>query len=1085
MLITCKDAGVKKIFSLLLLWILTSACAGEIQPIRIIVEAENMQGVNQKSFGPGKEWQIGRWGYDLYQNMTFGGVWASRLKTAMTDEKDNPAEIKTKISVPLDGRYKLWVKYECVPFYNYAFRVKLIDDSKKEVFDKVYGLLTSEKHYCFTDKPIRGSLYWQWGIDHDAAEGYIVDLKKGDYTLIVAKTHNPEPAGVRSIDVIMLTSDLSEISSPGYPRYPILDELRKANHVYFRFRNLSEKPIKITWNHWNHRYPDFYSPFYRELVRFYDEKGNLITRQGMKYNGDWPDFIEPGGSSVWYDLGPTMNTESTSPYTFKAISDGTIRNPKFAVDIALVPDEKKILKSFEIGPDEEELTILVQPDLDTKEGLAYTKKIVDIFKEITSALNKEKRIGPIPKKIKLFAYTGRVSDSSKWGFEYEQAFRHSLGLNTLSDVENGDEARKVIDWWKPKGGLIERSYCYHHSQDIAKVVRFIREKNLEPYFYYLSYGDEIGLPSLNQNDPAIVEEFRKFVQKFGETPQTLGCDSWDNVKPLNSPSTEIAVQIGVVSEKKDAVQIEQTMKKIYWYSVLFQEELGIREFAEKTRQLKKQLGENIHTSANLGGMHPFYWVHQQSFIEAFKRGAMSLAWSEDYTYCMPEGSALVVDFLASYLRKGASYHDTPMQFYCMPHWPGCPPDLLLKNAVLLWANNVKDLDFFSAGIDGFMTENYIAYRGGLPTFRTIRTISAMAGLIEDYLVPARPEKTPVAMLLSQASDVWELEGKSQWEVKPGSGPTNVFQEERKNIWYCLRKAGYRVDFITENDIKDGLLDNYRVLYMVGQNIERRAAEKIKEWVEKGGIIFATCSAGRRDQFDQELDILNSVLGRGNQISCVKYRGPLRAKLELLMQEPVDRIMLGNKASKVLCNKEVFQVDPGAEVIARYCQDGFPAWIRKKSGKGVAYYGGTLPGETYIYEGLQKLPCGKGGENQKFCHFGAGNFEAYGCDSVSEELILMPLKQNNILPDTLSHTPGIVTGRLKSEKGIVIPVVNLTNKALLKNVKIDVKSIGFVPEKVWSCFHTKGMSFKLKKNASDYVISIILPEIKSADVIIIQ
>jgi len=1056
----------------------------EKSPVRIIVEAEDMDGVNQKNFGPGKLWQVGRWGIDLYQNMTFGGVWASRLKTAMTDASDNNAEISKIIDVPVTDRYKLWVKYECVPNFNYAFKVQLIDSSGKKVFDKVYGLITSEKHYCFTDKPVRGSLYWQWGIDHDAAEGYEVNLEKGRYKLIISKTQNPEPKGARSIDVVMLTNEISDVSAPKYPRYPLLDELRRANHVYFRFRNLSDKPIKITWNHWNHRYPDFYSPMYRELVRFYDENGNLIEKQGMKYTGDWPEPVQPGKASVWYDLGPTMNTESTSPFTFKAICvDGSIKNPQFAVDISLYPGEKKILKSFKIEPGEEELTVLVQPDLNTKEGLLYTKKIVDIFREITENLNAEKKFGPVPKKIKLFAYTGRVTDNhnSTWGFEVEQAFRHALGLNTIGYVNDGEEAKKVIDWWKDKGGIIEKSYAYHHSQDIDKTVKMIREKKLEPYFYYLSFGDEIGLPVLRADDQKIVEEFRKFVQKHGESPQTLGCDTWDSVKPVNSPSSEIAVQIGVVNEKKDSISIAQTMKKLYWYSVAFQEDLGIRQFAEKTQQLKKELGNDVHTSANLGGMHPFYWVGQQSFIEAFKKGAMSLAWSEDYTYCMPEASTLVIDFLASYLRKGASYHDTPMQFYCMPHYPGCPPEMLLKNAVLLWANNVKDIDFFDAGFDAYATENYIAYRGGMPTFKTIRTISQMAGLIEDYLVPARPEKTPVAMLLSQASDIWELEGKSQWDVKPGSEATNVFQEERKNVWYALRKAGYRVDFITENDIKEGLLDQYRVLYVIGQNIERKAAEKIKQWVENGGIIYASCGAARKDEFDQPFNTLDSILGRGKQISYIKYRGPLRAKIELLFQYPIDRIQIREKTTTVLCNKEVFEPLPESEVIARYCSDGSPAWIKTKAGKGVSYYGGTLPGQTYIQSGLEVLPCGKGGIDQKFCHSGAGILEPVKCDQVSENLILLPLKENKILPDVTVDRNGIVTGRLKSNNAIVLPVVNLTENKNVKDVNIKIRQIDFVPQRVWSCFYKNGLKFSF----DDSQITIKLPEINAADVIVIE
>ena len=59
------------------------------EPTRIIIECEEMQGVDQDHFGPGQGWRVGRWGHDVYQNMTFGGGWTSRLRTAMTDAGDN------------------------------------------------------------------------------------------------------------------------------------------------------------------------------------------------------------------------------------------------------------------------------------------------------------------------------------------------------------------------------------------------------------------------------------------------------------------------------------------------------------------------------------------------------------------------------------------------------------------------------------------------------------------------------------------------------------------------------------------------------------------------------------------------------------------------------------------------------------------------------------------------------------------------------------------------------------------------------------------------------------------------------------
>ena len=241
------------------------------EPTRIIIEAEDMQGVDQDHFGPGPAWQVGRWGHDLYQNMIFGGVWASRLRNAMTDASDSPAEVTTEIEVPVAATYKVWAKYECPPFFNYAFALRLAPAARgAPVFEHTYGLRESPKHYCFTSKLTTGDLYWNWGLDHDAAEGYEAKLEKGRYRLTLAKTKNPEPRGARSIDAILLTTDLAPLSAPKFPRYPLLDELRRANHVYFRFRNPKNAaaPIKIVWNHWGHRPNDYYVAQYRDLVKF-------------------------------------------------------------------------------------------------------------------------------------------------------------------------------------------------------------------------------------------------------------------------------------------------------------------------------------------------------------------------------------------------------------------------------------------------------------------------------------------------------------------------------------------------------------------------------------------------------------------------------------------------------------------------------------------------------------------------------------------------------------------------------------------------------------------------------------------------
>ena len=1058
------------------------------EPTRIVIECEDMRGVVQDKYGPGAGWQVGRWGHDLYQNMTFGGVWASRLRTAMTDAGTNAAEMSAEFDVPADGTYKVWVKYECPPSFNYAFHVKVEPAGAKgpPALDKVYGLRESAKHFSFMDKPLRGDLYWGWGIDHDAAEGYEAKLAKGRHRITIAKTKNPAPAGARSLDAILITSDLSEISVPRFPQYPLLDELQRVNHVYFRFRNPpgATAPLFIEWNHWNHRGPDYYGATGNERarVKFYDEQGRELAGGP---NGNWTNGIAPGAASPWFDLGPTMRTESTTPFWIRALPAGAKPadpSSPFAMDLALAPNEKSILKSFALEPGESQLAVLVQPDLYRPDGVAFTKKTTEIYAELARELNSEPRLGPLPKRLRLLGGTGRpyldgnLQDGS---LEKSMLFREALGLNTLPANLDPATARAMIAWGKSHGGIIERSLEHAHSQDIPAIVKQYKENGLDQQLHWLSFGDEIGLPAIDTGDTNKVEAFRAFVRQRGETPASLGLASWDQVKPLATLSSDVAVKIGVLPEaKKSDPGGLAGLKKLYWYSCEFRTEQGIALFAGKTRELKAALGNDVQTSANLGSMHPFYWMHQSSFIEAFKDQGMSLAFSEDYTYCQPEASRLAADFEVAYLRKGASYHDTPMMFFCMPHWPGNNAEQLLQNAVLEWGQNVKDLNFFDVGPDIWSTENYVTYRGGGPVRRAIRTISGMAGLIEDHLLPARTERARIAMLLSEASDVWETEGKGQGAVAPGSVAGNVSQEERKNIWYALRYAGHRVDHITEKDCADGLLKKYDVLYVCGQNLERQAAKAVKEWVKAGGTVFATAGAARKDQFDAPLTELDEVFGRGRQTAYDRYKGPLRARIELIHLPPLDELKLTNGASlAVYASREEFASDQKAQVLASY-KNGKPALIANDFGKGRAYFTGTLPGQAWAKAALPLVPPGKGG-----AHTAPHMAEWLGHDPAAQGMILLPVQNAKIEPDVTVNRRGVITNRLKSDKSTVITVVNLALEADGELKDVELRIAGVKPiKRAWSCFFAKE---NLLTGVENGVAVVKLPALGPADVVVLE
>jgi len=358
-------------------------------------------------------------------------------------------------------------------------------------------------------------------------------------------------------------------------------------------------------------------------------------------------------------------------------------------------------------------------------------------------------------------------------------------------------------------------------------------------------------------------------------------------------------------------------------------------------------------------------------------------------------------------------------------------------------------------------------------------------------MPARTRKARVAILLSEASDVWELQGESQGAVapaadgKPASQASNASQEERKALWNCLRRNGYLVDLLTENDVKDGYLKDYKALYVCGHNLERHAATTIKKWVEDGGSLFMTCGAARKDEFDEPMDVLDATVGRGNVVKAEYYRGPLRAKMELLFLQPLGKVMswegvgdgIGPIEFAALASKETFAVGSGKPILRFEGEDRIAAMVRAKSGSGTGYYIGTLPGQAYIKKGMRLQPMGKGGPESNASHF-----EPHDLDALASTVIRKPLASANVQPD-FRAPPGVVCNILEGPKATVLTVVNLTRQQTgkLSNVSITIPG----SPKFAKVSSGQKATVKLDGNAVEGAVTVILAELDDADVIVLE
>jgi hypothetical protein len=231
-------------------------------------------------------------------------------------------------------------------------------------------------------------------------------------------------------------------------------------------------------------------------------------------------------------------------------------------------------------------------------------------------------------------------------------------------------------------------------------------------------------------------------------------------------------------------------------------------------------------------------------------------------------------------------------------------------------------------------------------------------------------------------------------------------------------------------------------------------------------------------FDAPLTDLDEALGRGKQLSYQRYKGALRARLELLFEKPLDTLKLtSGELVKVLCSREEFETAKEAKVLATF-GDNKPAWIENAYGNGRAYYIGTLPGQTYLQKAIPFSPCGKGGSQTS-----PWMTEPIDYDADAAAMILTPVKQAKFQPDVKVNARGVVTNRLKSNKSTLITVINLGQQKLgeQKNVEFEIAGTKNV-KRAWSCFHPKG-SLPMRK--SDNGIVVTLPKLDAADVIVLE
>ncbi len=936
------------------------------KPVRLIFEAEDFKPIEG-------DWTVKEFGSNYFA-ATFAVSFLSRGRYLGAPEQGVASRAVRDIDVPRDGTFEVWARYEQPYDYSVEFDIE-IEQGGKNVFQRGYGRRDAPKLWAF-GKGFQPQVLWEWGGgDNIVWEGRDAkaSLKKGKATLVLKKgPQKGDQAARRNVDLVMLTDDEAGIQKQlKEAKYLPLDGwLTQEGDVSFEVMNPagSSGPLAVKFGPCTEHSP------YWVHVRDWPRPqwiGKAFTDAPLKPE----QYLSPGERSASIGVGGFFDALNQFQWKVEVVSpDGKPtagRKVRLAFSIAS-PEGKAIPlrdEEFVVGPDNA-VTFFLDSDIRRTRRIRTVEEDLEDLAKFVKGLPKK---GRKPEEMLFFGIMdGAVEKPGHIG-ELSREIALALGSNTLPEVKK--PARNALIDVRGVATKELAAYCQKLKQD-GKADRL----------KVVSLGDEIligdGAKSPD-DDPA----FRDFLKAKKLRAEDLGLKSLDDAK----------------LEPKD------TKSLLYYHSRMFSLERAIAHYKERTDILEANLPKGIVTGANYSP-HPYYWPKEGQWIRAFKRRAMTLPWGEDYAWQIPEANQQVIGYMLAALRCGAKYHELPIHWYVMPHFPGQTPDNFRRAFYSAIGHGAKQINFFAAvPLSVAYTENYVVSEAK-ETWKAIHEVVHEAGLFESLVMQSKPRSAQVAMLISFAQDLWDTDP--------------AYNHERKCLYLALRQMQYPVDFVTEEDIQEGKHKDYKTIYLVGNHLERATANALKEWVKEGGVLTGIAGGGFLDEHNRPMDLLAEVYGATPAPHPLPQGGEGRdtvimSKQQLARLKPLDEVTWteGKKMQfPALAFKQTMKPAEKAVVVATYA-DGTPAVVRNTFGKGHTYLFGTFVSSAYVRSAIPLRPWDRGTRPEAFNHFLPTDF------SELLDVVTAPCGMGEVRYEVITDHPEVETCILDAPNGLAVVLIN--------------------------------------------------------------
>lgn len=1002
-------------------------------PIRLLAEAEDFR----VEKGP---WKVVPFRENYYA-CTFAISFLSRmacLGAPAQMDKGQEAVAVQQIDIPSAGEFDVLARYEQPFNFSAEFTVEVLQGGQS-LCKEVFGRLEDPKVWALNGHRRVPMERYGWGGTDNIVwqQKGKVRLQRGPATLRLIAGPQSGRAARRNVDVICLSNDRAGMTAQQKTNYLEFDGwLVQDGDLFVRFTNPREglgpcvpvvaplvggqhSPYYVHVRDWPTTYvlksgrvtePTSYrlagprsaavkstrlAPAL-DPAKYLTPSNPRVPKSPLTLTAAEGDYLQPGDSSGWVPLGPVLDALNNCTWQPQA----RYRKPGVTglhLDLEFaVPDGKGGLRSIRKltlkGPETFEIPGNIAPGPDLVRALkdrywlprirTQREALVWLLGEVQKFPNK----GPVPKRFLIYGLLGFGGRSFRDPAVDRLAL--ALGDNTLTN-QAGKKRQLAAHWPDPGIEAIKK-------QEAARKGGFSD-------LLIVSYGDEIHLPP----QPISDAEFRSYLKERG------------------------------VRYDGTAAAAAKKGHPMWYYSQMCGKEKGLRHFAAGTAYYRSK---GVLTGANYSP-HANYLVTELDYIRPFRLRAMSMPWSEDYVWQIPEFSGQATGYLTSGLRAGAKYDNLPIHMYVMPHSPGNTPRDFRLSFYTAVAHGARHVDYFCASPMAIgATENYIA-TDDLPMWRQVHACSHEAGVFEDHVVDGKVRPGKVGLLLSSVDEV--MTGVNNFSLA-------LHNNERKALYYALRHSQVPVDFLSEDDVIDGRAGDYQLIYVGQQFLHSRALAALRKWVEKGGTVVALCGGGFTDEQNRPNPQALAFYGVKSQKRSVdpdlvrkyllKDNQPFFSKQDLPVYEPIDRVTWTSGKVKVagvpvIAWKQT--LEPADATVLGTFADGKPAVLRKKHGQGQAVLFGFLPGQAYLKSGLPLRPVDRGAVDDSFAHFLPTRMDP----KLRQALVDDFLPAGFVRPVVCSE-PLVESTCIDSPGRLAVPLMNYTGKPIA-TLSVRLEGLGTV------------------------------------------